>query len=182
MFICLLWFCHGLPKREIVRTYVIHLLGTYVTILCNWLNPLTKRTLLVFGYIQDEFNTSRNFVSRSSVKTMRVCPRNKLKKCLSLKLDSCPSIKLKKLFQPHESTATRQQLDRQAFVEVYEKQSFSSVLTPIRDYVFGLSFLTTLDMIILRAIKEDTSCTSVEQSLFKQIMTEDRICPSSSFL
>ena len=35
--ICLLWFCHGLPKGEIVRTYVIHLLGTYVTILCNWL-------------------------------------------------------------------------------------------------------------------------------------------------
>ena len=37
MFICLLWFCHGLPKGEIIRTYVIHLLGTYVTILCNWL-------------------------------------------------------------------------------------------------------------------------------------------------
>ena len=26
---------HGLPKGEIVRTCVIHLLGTYVTILCN---------------------------------------------------------------------------------------------------------------------------------------------------
>ena len=37
MFICLLWFCHSLPKGEIVRTYVIHLLGTYVTVLCNWL-------------------------------------------------------------------------------------------------------------------------------------------------
>ena len=37
MFICLSWFCHGFPKGEIVRTYVIHLLGTYVTILCNWL-------------------------------------------------------------------------------------------------------------------------------------------------
>ena len=37
IFICLLWFCYGLPKGEIVRTYVIHLLGTYVTILCNWL-------------------------------------------------------------------------------------------------------------------------------------------------
>ena len=37
MFICLLWFCHELPKGEIVRTYVIHLLGTYVTILYNWL-------------------------------------------------------------------------------------------------------------------------------------------------
>ena len=35
--ICLLWFCHGLSKGEIVRTYVIHLLGTYVTILYNWL-------------------------------------------------------------------------------------------------------------------------------------------------
>ena len=29
--------CCGLPKGEIVRTYVIHLLWTYVTILCNWL-------------------------------------------------------------------------------------------------------------------------------------------------
>ena len=27
MFICLLWFFHELPNREIVRTYVIHLLG-----------------------------------------------------------------------------------------------------------------------------------------------------------
>ena len=31
-------------------------------------------------------------------------------------------------------------------VEVYEKQNFSSVLTLIRDYVFGLSFLITLDI------------------------------------
>ena len=37
MFICLLWFCHELPKGEIVRTYVFHMLGTYVTILYNWL-------------------------------------------------------------------------------------------------------------------------------------------------
>ena len=37
MFICLLWFCYRLPNGEIVRSYVIHLLGTYVTILCNWL-------------------------------------------------------------------------------------------------------------------------------------------------
>ena len=35
MFICLLWFCHGLPKGEIVRTYVFHMLGPYVTILCK---------------------------------------------------------------------------------------------------------------------------------------------------
>ena len=36
--------------------------------------------------------------------------------------------------------------------------------------------------IILRAVKVDTSCTSVGQSLFKQIVTKDRICLSSSFL
>ena len=29
-------------------------------------------------------------------------------------------------------------------VEIYEKQIFSSVLTPIQFYVFGLSFLTIL--------------------------------------
>ena len=48
-FIYLLWFCHGLPKGEIVRTYVIHLLETYVTILCNWLILWQNSTLLVFG-------------------------------------------------------------------------------------------------------------------------------------
>ena len=47
MFICLLWFYHELPNGEIVRTYVIHLLGTYVTILCNWL-ILRQNTLYLY--------------------------------------------------------------------------------------------------------------------------------------
>ena len=37
MLICLLWFYHRLPNGEIVRTYVFHMLESYVTILCNWL-------------------------------------------------------------------------------------------------------------------------------------------------
>ena len=49
MFICLLWFCHRLTKGEIVRTYVIHLLGTYVTILCNWLILWQNTLYLYFG-------------------------------------------------------------------------------------------------------------------------------------
>ena len=92
------------------------------------------------------FNTSRNSVSRSSVEDMQVCPRFKLKKCYSLKLDSSLSIELKKLFQPHGLTAARQNLNRQVSIELYENQNFSFVLTLIRDYVFGLSFLTTLDI------------------------------------
>ena len=92
------------------------------------------------------FNTSRNYVSRSSVEDMQVCPRFKLKKCYSLKLDSQLSIELKKLFQPRGSTAARQNLNRQVSIELYENQNFSFVLTLIRDYVFKLSFLTTLDI------------------------------------
>ena len=30
-------------------------------------------------------------------------------------------------------------------------------------------------MILLRAVKEFTSCTSIEQTLFKQIVTEDEV-------
>ena len=46
MIICLLWFCHGLPKGEIVRTYVDH-----VKNICHLelVNSLTKHTLLVIG-------------------------------------------------------------------------------------------------------------------------------------
>ena len=51
----------------------------------------------------------------------------KKKKYLSLKLDSQLSIKLKKLFQPLDSTATRQHLNRQVSIELYEKHNFNSV-------------------------------------------------------
>ena len=51
MFICLLWFCHGLPKWGDCQDICNSMLGTYVTILCNWLILLTKRTLLVIGQI-----------------------------------------------------------------------------------------------------------------------------------
>ena len=46
IFICLLWFCYRLPKREIVRTYV-----DYVKNICHLelANLLTKCTLFVIG-------------------------------------------------------------------------------------------------------------------------------------
>ena len=37
-------------------------------------------------------------------------------------------------------------LTDKVFVKVYEKQIFSSVLTPIHDYVLELFFLATLDI------------------------------------
>ena len=44
IFICLLWFCHRLPKGEIIRTYV-----NDVKNICHLelANPLIKHTLLV---------------------------------------------------------------------------------------------------------------------------------------
>ena len=44
IFICFLWFCHELPKGEIVRTYVDHVKNIRQLELAN---PLTKRILLV---------------------------------------------------------------------------------------------------------------------------------------
>ena len=46
MILCLLWFCHGFPKWEIVKTYVNH-----VRNICHLelANPMTKRILLVIG-------------------------------------------------------------------------------------------------------------------------------------
>ena len=79
IFICLLWFCHKLPKGEIVRTYVIHLLGTYVTILCNWLILWQNVFYLYLGRFRMYLNTSRNHVSGSSVEAFKSVQENKLK-------------------------------------------------------------------------------------------------------
>ena len=79
MLICLLWFCHGLPKGEIVGTYVIHLLGTYVTILCNWLILWQNAFYLYLGRFRICLNTSRKHVSRSSVEAFKFVQENKLK-------------------------------------------------------------------------------------------------------
>ena len=71
MFICLLWFCHGLLKGEIIRTYVFHMLRTYVMILCNWLILWQNVLYLYLGRLRMCLNTSRNHVSRSSVEAFK---------------------------------------------------------------------------------------------------------------
>ena len=63
-----------------------------------------------------------------------------------IKTRQLASIELKKLFQPRDSIAAQQLLDKWLSVEVYRKQIFNSILTLIRDYVFELSFFRTLDI------------------------------------
>ena len=63
----------------IVRTYVIHLLGTYITILCNWLILWQNVLYLYLGRFRMYLNISRNHVSRSSVEAFKSAQENKLK-------------------------------------------------------------------------------------------------------
>ena len=71
MFICLLSFCHGLPKGEMVRIYVFHMLRTYVMILWNWFILWQNALYLYLGRLKMCLNNSRNHVSRSSVETFK---------------------------------------------------------------------------------------------------------------
>ena len=55
----------------IVRTYVFHMLRTYVMILCNWLILWQNAFYLYLGRLRMCLNTSRNHVSRSSVEAFK---------------------------------------------------------------------------------------------------------------
>ena len=68
--ICLLWFCHGLPKGEIVRTYVFHMLRTYVMIYVISLS-FDNALYLYLGRLRMCLTTSRNHISRSSVEAFK---------------------------------------------------------------------------------------------------------------
>ena len=58
---------------------MIHLLETYVTILCNWLILRQNALYMYLGRFRMCSNTSRNHVSRSSVEAFKSIQENKLK-------------------------------------------------------------------------------------------------------
>ena len=68
-----------LKKELCVRTYVFHMLGTYVTILCNWLNLWQNALYLYFGRSRMclMLQETRFQETSSSVKAMQVCLRMK---------------------------------------------------------------------------------------------------------
>ena len=149
MLICLLWFCHGFPKGKIVRTYVFHLLEIYVNILCNWLILWQNVLYLYLG-------RSRMFLILQETRFQdQVLKSSSLSKKISWK---CKFIKARQLAgQLHLSSL------RKLFKVWCARHLLDSCLTPpicrglrnsefkydflgIREYVFGLSFLLTLDI------------------------------------
>ena len=104
MFIYLLWFCHGLPKGEIVKTYVIHLLWTYVTILCNWL-ILWQNALYLYLGRSKVYLILQEILFQNQV--LKPC-KSQAEKCKFIKAWQLVSIELEELFQPRGSTAAWQ--------------------------------------------------------------------------
>ena len=128
MFICLLWFCHEFPKGEIVRTYVFYMLRTYVMILCNWLIFWQNTLYLYLGRLKMCLTTSRNYVSRSSVEAFKSVQEIK---------QECKFIKARQLVDIFSTPPICRDLRISKFK--YDFLRF-------REYVFGPSFLITLDI------------------------------------
>ena len=128
MFICLLWFCHGLPKGEIVRTYVFYMLRTYVMILCNWLIPWQNVLYLYLGRLRMCLNISRNWFQDQVLKPSSLFNKSS-KECKFIKtwqlVDSFST--------PHICRGLR-------------ISEFNSNFLGIRKSIFGPSFLLTLDI------------------------------------
>ena len=57
--------------KLLVRTYVFHMLRTYVMILCNWLILWQNALYLYLDRLRMCLNTSRNHVLRSSVEAFK---------------------------------------------------------------------------------------------------------------
>ena len=145
MLICLLWFCHRLPKEEIVRTYVFHLLGTYVNILCNWLILWQNAFYLYLGRFRMCLNTSRNHVSRSSVKTFKSVQENKLKVQIywNSTIDSkAASIEFKKAV----SASVLNSFSTPPICQGLRNSEFWCDFLEICECIFGPSLFLTLDI------------------------------------
>ena len=124
MIICLLWFCHGFSKGEIVRTYVFHMLRTYVIILCNWLIIWQNALYLYLGRLR-MFKYFKKPRFKIKCWSFQVCSRNQANNANSLKLDSCSTPPIYRGLRILE---------------------FKYDFLGNCEYVFGPSFLLTLDI------------------------------------
>ena len=128
IFIYLLWFCHGFPKGEIVRTNVFHMLRTYVMILCNWLILWQNVLYLYLGRLRMCLNTQETTFQDQVLKPS----------CLFKKSSKeCKFIKARQLLDSFSTPPICRGLRISEF-----KYDFLGIC----EYVFGPSFLLTLDI------------------------------------
>ena len=111
-----------------VRTYVFHMLRTYIMILFNWLIFWQNALYLYLGRLKMCLNTSKNHVSRSSVKAFKFVQEIK---------EECKFIKARQLLNSFSTPPIYRGL---------RISEFKSDFLGIREYVFRPSFLLTLDI------------------------------------
>ena len=122
------------------------------------------------------FNVSRNEVSSSSVKTIKVCPRIKWE---SARFQNSTVSMYRGLKNCEAWNSTTSSIDTLS-IEVYKIQFFRANFNPIREYVFRLSFLTTLN-IHKDYFKGRHNLCNLMQKFFTSILWTENICPSSFF-
>ena len=124
---------------------------------------------MYLGRFRMFLNTSRNHVSRSIVEAFKSVQENKLKVQCYYSLIASMCRGLRKLFNP----CARHLL----FVEVQEFQNSDMIFLESVNVSLSLLFSEpqTYKRIVLRVVKQFTSCRSIEQTLFKQIMTGDEV-------
>ena len=130
----------------LVRTFVFHMLRTYIIILCNWL-IFWHALYLYLGRFRMSLNSSRNLVSRSSIssllkKTSSECKIIKARQLArQLHLSS-----LRKLFYIRCSRHLLDSCSTPAICRDLRFSEFQYDFLGIRECVCGLSFLLTLDI------------------------------------
>ena len=72
------YFFYFYLRVFLVRTYVFHLLGTYVILFYNWFILWQNVLYLYLGRFMMRLNTSKNNISRSSVIAFKSVQENKL--------------------------------------------------------------------------------------------------------
>ena len=139
--ICLLWFCHGLPNEKIVRTYVFHLLRTYVNILCNWLILWQNALYLYFGRFRMFLILQEARFQDQVLKTSSLSKKTSWK-CKFIKARQLHLSSLRKLFQPSvlDTCLTP------PICQGLRNSEFWYDFFGIRECVFEVSFLLTLNI------------------------------------
>ena len=148
MFICFLWFCHGLPKGEIVRTYVIHLLGTYVTILCNWLIFWQNALYLYLDRFRICLILQETCCSSLVLKPWRLDQETSEEKLFTKVGQIARHLRIDSLTYSYLSrfNEAQQILSIEVSIKNYGIQIFISDFRPMLMYLCRVSFLTTLEI------------------------------------
>ena len=138
MFICLLWFCHRLPKGRLLGHMCFSCYRTYVMILCNWL-ILWQNTLYLYLGRFRMFKILQETLFQDQVLKLSSLFKKTSSECKILS-------SLRKLFFIRCSRHLLDSCLTATICRGLRFSEFQSDFLRIRECVFGPSFLLNLDI------------------------------------